>query len=49
MELKVEFMVIATGVVKERNFDSYRECRNFVLKLKHSKKCQLISYPNVLS
>lgn len=28
-----------------KKFDSYYKCRNFVMKLKHSKRCVLISYP----
>lgn len=29
-----------------RTFDSEFRCRKFVNKLKHSKKCVLVSYPN---
>lgn len=27
-------------------FDSPYTCRLFVIKLKHSKRCKLVSYPN---
>lgn len=29
----------------EKTFDSEYLCRKFVTKLKHSKKCTLVSYP----
>ena len=29
----------------EKTFDSVYLCRKFVNKLKHSKKCVLVSYP----
>ena len=29
-----------------RSFDSPYMARNFVFKLKHSRKCTLVSYPN---
>lgn len=45
-ELKVTFMVNCTGVVVEKIFDSYDMCRKFVNKLRHSKKCTLLSHPN---
>jgi len=44
--LRVKFLVLATGTVVERVFDSYYLCRVFVNKLRHSQKCRLISYPN---
>lgn len=30
----------------EKRFDSPYLCRKFVNKLKHSKRCVLVSYPN---
>ena len=30
----------------EKTFDSAYLCRKFVIKLKHSKRCVLVSYPN---
>lgn len=30
----------------EKQFDSPYLCRKFVIKLKHSKRCVLVSYPN---
>lgn len=42
--LKVEFMN-ENGVELARNFNSEYKARNFVNKLKHSKRCTLISYP----
>lgn len=47
MDLTVKFLVIETGAVVEKTFDSFYKCRNFVLKMRRSKKCQLISYPNI--
>lgn len=46
MELNVRFVVVATGAVVDKHFDSYYLCRKFVNKLKHSSKCRLVSYPN---
>lgn len=31
-----------------KSFDSAYRCRKFVTKLKHSKRCTLVSYPNFL-
>ena len=31
-----------------KTFSSYYACMRFVNKLKHSKKCILISYPNFI-
>lgn len=31
-----------------KRFDSPVPCRKFVNKLKHSKRCTLISYPNII-
>lgn len=45
MKLTVKFLVKASGQIIERVFDSPYECRLFVNKLKHSKRCQLISWP----
>lgn len=46
MDLTVRFIVVATGAVVNKHFDSYYRCRNFVNKLRHSSKCRLVSYPN---
>lgn len=46
MDLSVRFIVVATGAVVDKRFDSYYECRKFINKLRHSTKCQLVSYPN---
>jgi hypothetical protein len=45
MDLTVKFRVIETGSEVTKKFDSYIKCRNFVNKLRYSKKCILISYP----
>ena len=34
------------GARVEKTFDSAYLCRKFVNKLKHSKRCVLVSYPN---
>lgn len=34
------------GARVEKTFDSEFFCRKFVNKLKHSKRCVLVSYPN---
>lgn len=31
----------------ERSFDSLYLCWRFVNKLKHSKRCKLVSYPSI--
>lgn len=46
MDLTVRFIVVATGAVVDKHFDSYYQCRNFVNKLRYSSKCRLVSYPN---
>ena len=43
---KVRFRVNESGVVVEKGFQSLYNARKFVLRLKHSKKCTLLSYPN---
>lgn len=43
--LEVIFLVVKSGERVSRVFTSEYECRIFVNKLRHSKKCQLISYP----
>lgn len=45
-ELVVRFAVIGKGEVVDKKFTSYIACRNFVNKLRHSKKLRLISHPN---
>lgn len=42
---KVTFLVLASGAVVEKFFDSPYTCRLFVNKLRHSQKLQLITYP----
>lgn len=42
---KVKFMVNATGAIVEKSFNTYNGCFSFVNKLRHSKKCTLISHP----
>lgn len=42
---KVTFFVNATNQKLTRSFDSEYQAYNFVNKLKHSKKCTLVSYP----
>lgn len=44
-DLSVRFLVIATNTVVDKEFTSYIECRKFVNKLRHSKKCKLLAYP----
>ncbi len=46
MELTVRFLVVDTDTVVEKHFDSMYHCRNFVNKMRYSKKCKLLSYPN---
>jgi len=40
----VKFMVNATGAVVEKTIESYYEAQKFIQKLRHSKKCTLLSY-----
>lgn len=42
---EVVYKVIKNGVVIRKRYDSPFLCRKLVNKLKHSKTCQLISYP----
>lgn len=44
---RVVFLVKESGAVVEKIFDSPYLCRKFVNKLRHSKRCRLISYPNL--
>lgn len=44
--LRVVFLVLDSGARVEKVFDSEYLCRKFVNKLKHSKRCRLISYPS---
>lgn len=46
MDLTVRFIVVKTGDIVDKQFDSYYRCRQFVNKLRHSSKCRLVSYPN---
>ena len=43
---KVTFREKKTGAILHRSFDSPYLCRRFVEKLKRSKRCTLMSYPN---
>lgn len=45
MDLTVTYIVKKTGVKINKTFDSDFRCRAFVRKLRHSKKCILVSYP----
>lgn len=42
---KVSFLVLRTGEIVEKGFDSLYLCRRFVNKLRYSKRCQMISCP----
>lgn len=42
---KVRFCVLSTGVELTKSFDSEDLARKFVNRLKHSKRCELISHP----
>lgn len=44
---EVVYRVLSTGVKATKTFDSPYLCRKLVNRLKHSKKCSLISYPIV--
>jgi len=41
----VRFIINATGVKLTKSFESPYNARQFVNKLKHSKRCTLVSYP----
>ena len=43
--LEVTYIVNKTGTKLTKTFTSEYECNKFVNKLRHSKKCKLISYP----
>lgn len=42
---EVTFIVLETKTEVTKKFDSEYLARKFVCKLKHSKKCRLLSYP----
>lgn len=42
---RVIYIVNATGVKLARDFDSPYLANKFVNKLRHSKRCTLVSYP----
>lgn len=44
-DLTVRFLVLETNTVVDKVFTSYAACKDFVRKLRHSKKCKLIAYP----
>lgn len=41
----VRFIINATGVKLTKSFESPYNARQFVNKLKHSKRCTLVSHP----
>ena len=41
----VRFIINATGVRLTKSFESPYNARQFVNKLKHSRRCTLVSYP----
>ena len=43
--MSVTYIVKKTGRVIKKEFDSEFLCRKFVNKIKHSKVCELVSYP----
>ena len=43
--LTVTYIVKESGVRVNKTFDSDFRCRAFIRKLRHSKKCILVSYP----
>lgn len=47
MNLIVKFLVLESGATVSKQFDSYYRCRNFINKVRHSKKLRLLSYPNL--
>ncbi len=46
MDFAVTFLVLDSKTEVTKHFESYYKCRLFVNKLKHSKRCVLLSYPN---
>lgn len=46
--LDVIFIVNISGEKITKSFNSPVQCRKFVNKLKHSKRCTLVSYPNII-
>lgn len=44
----VVFIVNISGKKVARSFNSPVQCRKFVNKLKYSKHCTLVSYPNII-
>lgn len=46
MDLTVRFIVNKTKQLVEKKFDSYAVCKKFVNKMKRSKTCELVAYPN---
>lgn len=42
---EVVYLIRESGVKVTKNFDSPYLCRRLVNKLRHSKKCELISCP----
>lgn len=41
----VTFIVRETGIKLTRSFEAEHQARNFVTKLKHSRRCILVSHP----
>lgn len=44
----VEYIINSSKIRVTKTFKSIVSCRNLVNKLRHSKKCTLISYPNAI-
>ena len=42
---KVVYRIRASGIVVSKTFESPYLCRRLVIKLYHSKKCELVSSP----
>lgn len=42
---EIIFLVLENKTQVSKSFDSEYKARKFVNKLKHSKKCRLLSYP----
>ena len=42
---EVIYLVLESNTEVTKSFDSEYQARKFVNKLKHSKKCRLLSYP----
>ena len=45
--LEVVYLIRETGDILTATFDSAYQCRLFINRCRHSKRVQLISYPNI--